>query len=594
MTQRLAVLLLLATWSAHTSSSLRAAVFVLANRTGEEVRYTVVAGKGEARPGTIVRGDVVALPFVRGSEIDFTVDGKRHCCLMRRNEIYCFVGAGKEMRLKQVGFAGSWRQAPNAGGKDDDEPLEKPAKFPLKIPVEILVDQAEPTVQKVWEKRLRQRVADASDILERCCRIQLDVIEVGTWQSDDKLTKLRDLMGDFRTKVAPGKARLAIGFTGLPIAKEDDDKALGCTPGPLQSHILLREYRVRTEAERLEVLVHELGHFLGACHVPDPDSAMRPKLGDGKANLRVFRIGYDPLNTLVMNLVAEELAQRPVRGLGMLTAPTRRRLLDLYSSVVRADPDDPAAAQFVRMLGGMPPEPLTVGSLPEESVAGARAVVVAVTAEAKKLSAKERGEGDALMERYSRVAAATCRRLRGEHAATAYTLGLAVAIDRSSLLRSLGMRGIPWTKLESDREREQRLQVLGVPTVHGSASMAQSFAVSAAVQLLVEGQAVSAAGLQEELLLHQGGERFRFDELSASLAGMTFATQLDASPSLLDDLAKSFRVADYLLPTKGLPESVDRDQFARQYGSTTDERFLEKQDALRKRLLTLPGYQSRD
>jgi hypothetical protein len=596
MKHRIAFLFVLVASYGIAPTSLRAAVFVLVNRSAEDVQFTVVAGKDDSRPYKLAKGDVLAVPLTRGLEVDFTVDGKSHRCLMRRNEIYCFIGEGKDLRLKQVGFTSSWRQPANSGGdeKDGDDPIEKPAKVLLKIPVKILVDQAEPTVQNVWEKRLRQRLADASDILERCCRIRLEVVEVGTWQSDEKLTKLRDLMGDFRNKVTPGKARLAIGFTGLPAPKENDDKALGCTPGPLQMHILIREYRPRTEAERLEVLVHELGHFLGACHVPDPESAMRAKLGDGKANLRSFRLGYDPLNTLVMNLVAEELAQRPVRGLGMLTAPSRRRLLDLYSSVARSDPEDPAAAQFVRMLGATPPEPLTVRSLPAETIEGARAVVVAVTAEAKRLSARDRGEGDALMERYCRIAAESCRRLQGEHAATAYTLGLAVAIDRSSLLRSLGMRGIPWTKLESDSERAERLGVLGVPTMHGSASLAQSFAVSAAVQMLVEGQAVSAAGLQEELLLRQGGDRFRFDELAASLGGLAFATQLDASPSLLDDLAKSFRVADYVLPPKGLPESVDRDQFARQYGSTADERFLEKQDVLRKRLLALPGYQSRD
>src|SRR6185312_15217913 len=114
---------------------------------------------------------------------------------------------------------------------------------------------------------------------------------------------------------------------------------LGCTPGPLHTHILIRERKPRTEPERLEVLVHELGHFLGACHSPEFDSVMRPKLGDGRAILRSFRIGFDPLNTLVMNLVAEELARRPVRQLRELRPRTRQRLLDIFSTVLRAMPD---------------------------------------------------------------------------------------------------------------------------------------------------------------------------------------------------------------------------------------------------------------
>ncbi len=202
-------------------------------------------------------------------------------------------------------------------------------------------------------------------------------------------------------------------------------------------------------------------------------------------------------------------------------------------------------------------------------------------------------KGDALTEHYFRAAAAASRHLPAEQAATAYLLGLAIALDGGPLLRALGLHGIAWEKLETAAERGRRLDVLGEPTIQGRSELTQYFIVSAAMLMLVQGQAVSAAGLQEELLLVQGSDRFRFDDLMASLAGITFATQLDASPALLDELAKSFRVADYLLPVKGLPDSLDRAEFGRQYGSTTDERFLDEQDALRKRLLELPGYQPR-
>ena len=85
----------------------------------------------------------------------------------------------------------------------------------LTLPVKILVDQAEPTVQTVWEKRLRQRVEETSDILEQHCGVRLRIIEVGTWESDPKQTKLSELLQDFHQRVTPGKARLVIGFTGL-------------------------------------------------------------------------------------------------------------------------------------------------------------------------------------------------------------------------------------------------------------------------------------------------------------------------------------------------------------------------------------------
>ena len=72
-----------------------------------------------------------------------------------------------------------------------------------------------------------------------------------------------------------------------PARSREKDAAFGCSLGPLHTHILIREWKPRTEPERLEVLVHELGHFLGACHSPENDSVMRPLLGDGRANLRL-------------------------------------------------------------------------------------------------------------------------------------------------------------------------------------------------------------------------------------------------------------------------------------------------------------------
>jgi hypothetical protein len=580
----------------------RANVVVLANRSEDEVRFTISSSAGTARPCQLARRDVLTIPLTRGIEIAFTAGGTRHRCRVRGNEIYCFVGAGESLRLKQVGFTGTWSRPEQPARQDGDSAADRPpaknAKPLLTLPVKILVDQAEPTVQKVWEKRLRRRVQEASAILEQQCRVRLEVIEAGTWESDKTQTKLSELMQDFRDKVDVGKARLVIGFTSLRAGKDKDD-APGCTQGPLQTHILIREWKPRTEPERLEVLVHELGHFLGACHSPESDSVMRPKLGDGRANLRAFRIGFDPVNALVMSLVAEELARRPLRGLEELNPRNRKRLLDIFATLARTASDEPAAAQFIRMLGGTPPEPLSVRTLPPEVLDGARTVVAAITAAARRnqerpaTGAGRRLGGDALTESYCRAAAAECRRLPAEQAATVYVLGLAVALDRAALLRKLDLHGLDWKKIETDSERRRRLEVLGEPAMHGRPALLQSFVAAAAVLMLVQGQAVSPAGLQEELLLVQGGDRFRFDDLTASLAGITFATQLDASPALLDELATSFRVADYMLPPKDLPDSLDREEFARKYGSTTDERFLDRQDALRKRLLALPGYQPR-
>src|SRR5262249_19165218 len=157
-----------------------------------------------------------------------------------------------------------------------------------------LVDDDEPTARRVWEERLRKRLRAASDIIEKHCRVRFEVAAVETWESDNKLTEFKELHEEFERKVKPGPARLAIGFTSqLPHPQGYTD--LGTTRCVLHTHILIREWYPRSEPERLEVLVHELGHFLGASHSAEGDSVLRPRLADGKALASSFRIRFDPL-----------------------------------------------------------------------------------------------------------------------------------------------------------------------------------------------------------------------------------------------------------------------------------------------------------
>src|SRR5262249_25757374 len=152
----------------------RADVIVLANRAEEDVRFTIASGETNSRAYTIVKGDVIALPVTRDVEIVFPAAGTRTHCHARRDEVYYFIASAKQLPLKQVGFTGMWRQPQQLFPGDDKERSDQSAlpsheerenkdRSVLKVPVKLLVDQAEPNVQLVWEKRLRQRVEDASD-----------------------------------------------------------------------------------------------------------------------------------------------------------------------------------------------------------------------------------------------------------------------------------------------------------------------------------------------------------------------------------------------------------------------------------------------
>jgi hypothetical protein len=107
----------------------------------------------------------------------------------------------------------------------------------------------------------------------------------------------------------------------------------------------------------VEALLHELGHYLGAAHSAEPDSVMRPAVGGAPPAGGNYRSRFDPVNALVMNLVAEEAFDRAVTSLGAVRPATRERLRAVYGELARALPDDPTPAQYLRQLGGAPAAP---------------------------------------------------------------------------------------------------------------------------------------------------------------------------------------------------------------------------------------------
>ena len=241
----------------------------------------------------------------------------------------------------------------------------------------------------------------------------------------------------------------------------------------------------------------------------------------------------------------------------------------------------------------------------EKRVENARGVIAAVVeaAEANRRlpernDAEGRGPfrraGDDLTVYYVRAAATAARRLPVEQAAPAFLMAVGIALDDSSLLRDNLVTGALWRRIEPSEARKRRLEVLGEPTLFGRHDLAQHFAVSAALTAAAGAEAAEGAGILKEMLdSRPGGSGFSFADLSADLAGVAFARRLLDKPERLADVEKGFTVADYALSPKGLPEGLSAAEFARQYGSIKDERFLRMQRDLRKRIEALPGYQDK-
>ena len=226
----------------------------------------------------------------------------------------------------------------------------EPALAVETIFVKVFVDDEEMAVEKIWQERLRKRVDRASEILSKYVRVRLVVNQFGTWDSSDAVRDFPTALAEFEREAQRGPAQIAIGFSSQFHLRRGRNN-LGGIRGPMSPFILVRETAPNvTEPERLEVLVHELGHFFGAAHSERPDSVMRPVLADGRSRSRAFEIDFDPQNARIIQLVGSEITTVGVRRFSDLSARVKREIRDEYTRLARRLPGDPAARRYLEFL----------------------------------------------------------------------------------------------------------------------------------------------------------------------------------------------------------------------------------------------------
>jgi hypothetical protein len=341
----------------------QAAVLVVTNRATDAVPFAIVAegaASSTARQFNFAAGDVMPIAVTGPGTVYFKSAGQRKSYRVVPYGIYYFASTQDgQLDLQQIGLTTpelkpyeALRPTDNARRAADREgstgKRDKAVPATVVIPVKILYDEDEIAAGPAWERRMRARFEQVSEIFQKHCFTRFEIVAIETWNSDDQNSGVPELLGEFERLVDPAPARLAIGFTGQNRAQFPH---LGGTRGPLHTHLIVREWAAHnTEAERLEVLLHELGHFLGAVHSPESNSVMRPALGDHQAHWTKFRIGFDPLNTLAMCLVAEELRSRPDVRFNKMQDATKFQLLRVYTELAKALPDDPTAARYLLRL----------------------------------------------------------------------------------------------------------------------------------------------------------------------------------------------------------------------------------------------------
>ena len=612
-----------------TTSPIFADVVVLVNRTREPIEILATTTIASPQRLVLEAEELVTLPMRGSMELAYEeVQPVRHD-LLANSAYYFWKEPGQPLALREIDLRHDSR---TRGGRD----LGNRSQWEevTAIPVKILVDQAEPARRRSWERRLRERVEAASEILSRWFRIRFEVVAADTWTSQEPPVTFETLLREFEQQVDPEPARLAIGFTSRRRATPQD-RRMGGTYAPLHSHILIREWNPQmTESDRLEVLVHELGHFLGAAHSPEPDSVMRQMLGEGPLRRGSPDIRFDPINALAVSLWAEEIRFRKIDSISELTPETALRLTQVYGVLAEVFPEDRAAARFVQLLTSQvplppplkEPDPGPVRSpaardwpvaatrfllLRLSTVAGQNAARAPAAAESAESARREpqmrevmipllqaaaesaesaRREGDELTALYVRALAGAAGELPPDVAAPAFLLALGIGLDSSDLLWRHPLLAEFTQAVETAEERDRRLQRLGAPTVHQRRDLAQHFAVSAFLTAAYGPHISETAGVAKEILDARGGTGFSFADLAANHAGIRFANHVLDQTLTLSHIAATFRVADFLPPIDGLPEGLTWQQFQEQYHSPAADRYRQLREKILERIAELPGY----
>lgn len=586
------------------AQSALADVAVLANRSLSSITlFTQEAGQ-LSRPLTIPSGDSLPVFFDGSLQVKFGEGLQRQLFMVGASKAYYFTRpeADGMLQFEQIGLGEPTEPTtpPTAGGTPGNPSPPVGERPPVTIDVKLVVDDNEPTHRHIWEPKLRERVEDASEILERQTGIRLRVVEVTSWDSDDELSNFQQTLREFEKEVEPGKAQLVIGFSSQYQATRGRSH-MGVTRWPMHSHILLKERsRNLLDVERLELLVHELGHYFGASHSPEPQSVMRPVLTRGPQRRVGSRIQFDPVNALIIALVGEDMRRNGVRDVRKLSMPTIERLTQIYGVLRLAMPDDPAAGQYLTILklvstAQQSPQQLVQQdeTEPVQPLVKDTAQILAtlVSASAIEFEKSDKLSGDELTNYLVRKAALAAVRLRSTNRVRAFLLALGIFMDDTDTLRSLPVLGDFVESVEPEDQREQRLASMGEPTMHDRRDLAKHFFLSAHLVVAGGKEPTATAGLAKEMRDADGGTGFSFVDMAANHAGIAFAERVLDQQIPLHKIAAEFHVDDYLPSLVGLKEGLTLVDLKMMYGGPNQPTVAGEIQAIDQRILDLPVYE---
>jgi hypothetical protein len=591
MLARITALLLL-----FVASHAGAAVLVISNATDQDVTFTIDR-QGAKASITLAAGE--SRPITMGRNLDLTYSNGTTSETLRLDAYQAFAFTHENGRtiLKGIELAGP---AVPLGGT----PVKPPDLRKRTVTLSLSVDDANPLVESEWKARLRQRAAAATAILTAASGVTFDLVFAEQWKSDARAKTLIQLQTEFEEQHPVKADVIHIGYTSrlTRLANERIAPSIGQTLAPFHSHLVIREAAATTEREHAELLAHELGYLLGAVTAPDRRSVMRPKPADGQTAVETYRMHFDPLNVLAMQIWTEERAGGKVAIWQELSPAAQARLARIYETLAKADPTERqsdtinalVAIHFPLRAKDLPPEkPAARAAAPKNTKEEAvRRVLRGVAVRAADNAAKPAGQrlaGDDLTVQLIRTAADIAL---GEDEALrvpAFAVGIGLGLDDSTILRTNLLTKKLCQAVESDEEFKARIPTIKPATVHGRRDLCQHFAVSCALADLVGPELARKAGLAKELQDMKGTSGFSFADLCLDYAGVDFIDRLSQKPQLLPHVRGVFAIKTFLPSIEGLAEGLSAESFQSRYGSVSDARFKTAVAEIEKRVQATKG-----
>ncbi|MBP3954298.1 hypothetical protein J8F10_03180 [Gemmata sp. G18] len=572
----------------------RAAVVVIGNYTDAEIAFRIAEPNEKARAHKLPSNTVAPVYVTGPADITFTAKGRETKLRLDVYNAYLFLpDPVTTVRLEGLELPGP---ALERDARAEANPV--PRDPPVKVPVTLLVDDADPRADKLWQAELRKRFDGAAGVIEKATSVRFMLAGFDTWKSDPGAQSTTDLLDGLEKAVPAKEGTLVVGYSSRKI-DEKADPTFGVGRGLNGRHVLIREWKPRGETERGEVLVHFLAQALGGVGTPDPGSALREKLGNGYALYPGAVVRLDPLNALLLNLWADERRREPGANLSSLTVSNRARMTRLYKALLKAAPGDALALAYLneldRDVAKIPDPPLKNPDRPpvksnvrDEIV---RKVVRAVTARAK-LNAEAGAsalKGDELTAAYVHAAADSAIRSRGPEMVSAFLIALGAALDETGALADDAATAGAVAGAETPEERKERIAVLGNPTLAGRRDLCRRFFLGCALGELLRDAAEDAAVGRALFDFHKPAN-LCFPALAAEFAGIAFARAAQQDVEMVHDVHRAFAAADYVPPMKGLRDCLSREKFEELYGDSSDARFLAVLTDIRKRLKEMKAY----